>query len=98
MALDWQASVSFASGIALGENAGAFSPRFSLGRRASHGRPTLSQGPAVPPGRADRVRGSACATGADVATSRGLGTSATANVGSDQKVHHFSGPVGTTQE
>jgi hypothetical protein len=42
--------------------------------------PTLSQGPAVPPERADRVRGSACGTGADAGISRGLGTSATARI------------------
>ena len=42
--------------------------------------PTLSQGPTVPPERADRVRGSACAKGADASISRGLGTSATARI------------------
>jgi hypothetical protein len=42
--------------------------------------PTLSQGPAVPPEDADRVRGFACAKGADASMSRGLGTSATARI------------------
>jgi hypothetical protein len=42
--------------------------------------PTLSQRPALPPVRADRVRGSACAKGADAGISRGLGISATARI------------------
>jgi hypothetical protein len=65
--------------IAPEENAGAFSPSFSLGRLSlpwAHS--TIRESTAIRPEGADRARGSACAKDAAASTSRGVGTSATA--------------------